>query len=124
MKSVAKIFLASPKKHPTSSTIRKNNEIIFQIGGKYPSIADKFTEAAEFLKSPMFFIQLVFFAMGNCMITLTINIANDILGKLSPRDLEGSRQKHWNDDYFLYRFRENDFVERFCCALVRQSTYF
>ena len=76
----------------TDSTIRKNNDDVFRIGGKHPSITDKFTEAAAFLKSPMFYIQLVFFAMGNCMITLTINIANDILGNLSAKDLEGLKQ--------------------------------
>ena len=76
----------------TYRTIRKNNDDLFRIGDKYPSIVGKFTEAAEFLKSPMFYIHLVHFALGNCMITLTINVANDIMRKLEPEDLEGMQQ--------------------------------
>ena len=52
---------------------------LVKIGKDYPTIGQKFRESGSFLKSPMFYIHMVSFAMGNCMTTLTINIVNDIL---------------------------------------------
>ena len=52
---------------------------LVKVGKEYPTISQKFRESGSFLTSPMFYIHMVSFAMGNCMTTLTINIANDIL---------------------------------------------
>ena len=52
---------------------------LIKIGKEFPTIGQKFHESGSFLKSPMLYIHMVSFAMGNCMITLTINIVNDIL---------------------------------------------
>ena len=42
-------------------------------------LSHKLTETAKYLKSPLFAIQMILFAIGNCTVSLSLNVANDLI---------------------------------------------
>ena len=43
-------------------------------------------ESVQFLKSPLFTVQLILFAIGNCTVSLAINNVNDIICRVTNND--------------------------------------
>ena len=39
----------------------------------------KLRETAKYLKSPLFSIQMILFSIGNCTVSLSLNVANDLI---------------------------------------------
>ena len=65
---------------------------LLKIGDEYPTLPQMFRESASYLKSPMFYVHMFCFALGNCMITLTINIANDLMLNHNEAELEDNQK--------------------------------
>ena len=43
-------------------------------------------ESAQFLKSPLFTVQLIVFAIGNCTVSLALNNVNDMICRVTNND--------------------------------------
>lgn len=43
------------------------------------SMMQKLQENAKYLKSPLFTIQVILFAIGNCTVSLSLNLVNDLI---------------------------------------------
>lgn len=57
---------------------------------KVTNLIQQFRQSASFLKSPMFYVHLFLFALGNCMTTLMINVATDIMFNYSVENFEAN----------------------------------
>lgn len=42
-------------------------------------LSHKLKETAKYLKSPLFAIQMILFVIGNCTVSLSLNVANDLM---------------------------------------------
>jgi len=42
-------------------------------------LSHKLKETAKYLKSPLFAIQMILFSIGNCTVSLALNVANDLM---------------------------------------------
>ena len=76
----------------TLPMIIKKKLPLLKIGDEYPTLPQMFRESASFLKSPMFYVHMFSFSLGNCMITLTINVANDLLVNYDEAELENNQK--------------------------------
>lgn len=62
---------------------------IVTLGGDNPSLFQQLKENAAYLKSPLFPIQMILFAVGNCTVSLSLNLVNDLI----CRDVDGDTEK-------------------------------
>ena len=60
--------------------------------GEYSTLPQMFRESASYLKSPMFYVHMFLFGIGNCMVTLTINVANDLMTNYNEAELEANQR--------------------------------
>ena len=68
---------------------KSENRNIVTLGGDNPSLFQQLKENAAYLKSPLFPIQMILFAVGNCTVSLSLNLVNDLI----CRDVDGDDEK-------------------------------
>ena len=68
---------------------RSEKRNIVTLGGDNPSLFQQLKENSAYLKSPLFPIQMILFAVGNCTVSLSLNLANDLI----CRDADGDTEK-------------------------------
>ena len=47
--------------------------------GTNRSLFQKLKETAKYLKSPLFTVQVILFVIGNCTVSLSLNVVNDLM---------------------------------------------
>ena len=82
----SKAFLANEQSYDTTYDILKRFSISNKEGmssvktfRNTSSIFQKLKKSAKFLKSPIFVVQVIIFAIGNCTVSLSLNIVNDLI---------------------------------------------
>ena len=68
---------------------KSEKQEIVTLGGDNPSLFQQLKENAAYLKSPLFPIQMILFAVGNCTVSLSLNLVNDLI----CRDADGDADK-------------------------------
>ena len=68
---------------------KSEKQNILTLGGDNPSLFQQLKENAAYLKSPLFPIQMILFAVGNCTVSLSLNLVNDLI----CRDADGDTEK-------------------------------
>ena len=69
--------------------VRSEKQNILTLGGDNPSLFQQLKENSKYLKSPLFPIQMILFAVGNCTVSLSLNLVNDLI----CRDANGDTVK-------------------------------